>query len=69
MKNPVLLARILIVLLVLNAVFMIVSLFMGNLSLFYIGGAILVVLVILSTTLIQVMKKQLKEKEEETEEP
>ena len=69
MKNPVLLARILIVLLVLNAVFMIVSLFMGNLSLFYIGGAILVVLVILSTTLIQVMKKQLIEKEEETEEP
>ena len=69
MKNPVLLARILIVLLVLNAVFMIVSLFMGNLSLFYIGGAILVVLVILSTTLIQVMKKQLKEKEEEAEEP
>ena len=69
MKNPVLLARILIVLLVLNAIFMIVSLFMGNLSLFYIGGAILVVLVILSTTLIQVMKKQLKEKEEETEEP
>ena len=69
MKNPVLLARILIVLLVLNTVFMIISLFMGSLSLFYIGGALLVILVILSTMLIQTMKKQLRKKEEDKEEP
>ena len=68
MKNPLIQARILIGLLLLDTIFMIIALFLGSLPLFYIGGAILVVLIIFSLIVIRIAKKMRDEAKEGEEE-
>ena len=68
MKNPLIQARILIVLLLLDTIFMIVALFLGSLPLFYIGGSVLVILIIFSLLVIKAAKKMQNEAKEGEEE-
>ena len=68
MKNPLIQARILIVLLFLDTIFMIVALFLGSLPLFYAGGAVLVILIIFSLMVIKAAKKIRKDTNEKEEE-
>ena len=68
MKNPLIQARILIVLLLLDTIFMIVALFLGSLPLFYIGGSVLVILIIYSLLVIKAAKKMQNEAKEGEEE-
>ncbi len=68
MKNPLIQARILIVLLLLDTIFMIVALFLGSLPLFFIGGSVLVILIIFSLLVIKAAKKMQKEAKEGEEE-
>ena len=68
MKNPLIQAMILIVLLFLDTIFMIVALFLGSLPLFYAGGAVLVILIIFSLMVIKAAKKIRKDTNEKEEE-
>ena len=68
MKNPLIQARILIALLLLDTIFMIVALFLGSLPLFYIGGSVLVILIIFSLLVIKAAKKMQNEAKEGEEE-
>ncbi len=59
------LARILLILLLADTVFMIIALFKGNMPLIYTAGTILVLLFILSFIVIQNNKKAVKENDGE----
>jgi len=65
MGKPASKAKILIVLLLLDTIFMITALFMGSITLFYIAGAILVILFIISAVFVRITKQKLSEEREE----
>ena len=61
------LARILLVLLFADTIFMVVSLFKGNVPLIYIAGTILVLLFLVSFFVIQNSKKNTKNEDKATD--